>query len=105
VIDVDRNFKAYMAESVTACDVFERISHKDDYSIFMNCEGAEYEVIGDFLKLDKIPKTIMFQSHYIGANTIPYLYKTRSDLANKGYTPLLNLNFAWDIWTLTSSKT
>jgi len=98
VSDELKKFDEYVAKSVTVETLHSRLSNKENYSIMMNCEGAEYGIIKQVLNLNQLPKSISFQTHSLKTDTLIQLYKVRFLLAQKGYSPILNLNYAWDIW-------
>ncbi|NBO70076.1 MAG: hypothetical protein EBU66_09445 [Bacteroidetes bacterium] len=69
----------------------------DAFTLVMNCEGAEYEILGQVCSSNKRPSVLIFQTHTVGDRSFQLLYETRAQLA-KFYYPLINFNFAWDIW-------
>ncbi len=98
VSDELKRFEDYVAKSVTVETLHSRLSNKDNYSILMNCEGAEYGILDQVLSLSQLPKSISFQTHSLKSDTLVQLYRVRFLLAQRGYSPILNLNYAWDIW-------
>ena len=93
-----KKFDEYVAKSITVETLHSRLSNKENYSMMMNCEGAECRILEQVLNLNQLPKSISFQTHALKNDTLIQLYRTRFLLALKGYSPVLNLNYAWDIW-------
>lgn len=78
------------------------------WTLFMNCEGSEYEIIDNlfrYIKLGKVspPHSIIFQSHKIGDFPFATLLATRQQLATY-YTNLLTFDWAWDVWTFNKNE-
>ena len=99
VLDKKITFEEMTVASISVAQMVSRITNINDYSIIMNCEGAEYTIIRDLMSQTHTPKSILFQSHELKDGTLLQLYTTRLLLAESGYFPVLNLNLAWDIWT------
>ena len=82
--------------------VFQRIS--GDWTLFMNCEGAEYEILRNlskYMESDQfsLPKAIVFQSHKTSEIPSFALNHTRQLLSTQ-YIDLLTFDLCCDIWYL-----
>lgn len=73
------------------------------FTIFMNCEGSEYQILSNLLERFQkkkgvhLPYAIIFQSHIVGSNPEHLLASIRAVLSEY-YEPILTLDWAWDIW-------
>ena len=70
---------------------------ENEYSLYMNCEGSEYQILEEMLVLGTLAKSIVFQTHISGSQPYEKLYHLRSLLA-KHYIPVLTTDWAWDVW-------
>ena len=66
------------------------------YSLYMNCEGSEYLILEQMLKLENTAQSIIVQTHTTGAESYQKLYKLRSLLA-VNYIPIFTADWAWDV--------
>lgn len=86
--------------TVDASVVVKRLN-KNKFMLFLNCEGSEYFILKQFLKLKRKPETIIFQSHET-QNSLIKLLELRLLFAKNQYIPVLSCDYAWDIWVKKS---
>jgi FkbM family methyltransferase len=89
-------------KSVKLSDAVERIRLENQnshftYTVFMNCEGSEYEILSAIDSLNNQPKSIFIQNHTATKKPFVNLFKLRMQLS-EFYYPLVSTNWAWDIW-------
>lgn len=87
-------------KSVTAQKAVARIlegSSQNEYSLYMNCEGSEYRILEDILRLEDKPRSLVFQTHTSGEYPYEKLFALRANLSS-GYVPVLTADWAWDVW-------
>lgn len=94
-----RTIKVQMSDWTTLCARF-----KGRYTIFLNCEGSEYNILTSLFEHCKkggsgvhLPEVIIFQSHIVEPTPAILLTNLRATIAEY-YDPLLTLDWAWDIW-------
>lgn len=99
--EVDRRIPiSQLGRQVTSISierVVERLETVSEYSVVMNCEGSEYEILGALLRTRRLPATLVFQSHTVGVDPYSSLYEIRA-LLSKTFVPVVTLDWAWDIW-------
>jgi FkbM family methyltransferase len=85
-----------LSEAVARIQLENQSSHFS-YTLFMNCEGSEYEVLSAIDSLEVQPKSIFVQNHTATKNPFVNLFRLRMRLS-EFYYPLVCTNWAWDIW-------
>lgn len=88
--------------SVKLSEAVERIRSENQnsdftYTVFMNCEGSEYEILSAIDSLADQPKSILVQNHTATSKPFVNLFTLRMRLS-QFYYPLVCTNWAWDIW-------
>lgn len=78
--------------------VMSRID-KREVTLFMNCEGSEYQILKNVLESNTLPNSIIVQTHMTGNDPYVRLYELRAQLADK-YMPIFCFDWAWEVWSL-----
>ena len=86
--------------AVKISDAIERLPEPTNFwTLFMNCEGSEYEIVEELMKLNKhkLPKSIFIQTHSVGDTPNLTLLELRKRLSRE-FLPIFCADFAWDVW-------